>query len=654
MGNMLKLESVPEIRGSTPSLTFDESPYFNRVNTLLRKYFIDNLYNNQNLKNSLELKSFISNPRQPTNFDDITWLEYITNYLEITLEKCNYPWCNDLLDFIKDQSFASESKYNSIFFYNDFLLKTMPQSLTDQKDIDNDENIIDIDKFENSYKKNVPINMEELDITANLGGSYLDINTDDLPPDDPTITYTKRRKLVKKYVKIFKEHVFKNNEHPIMCIITAFNRIFCKYIHDNLRNFEVQLRKSEISGDDYNKKLKDFEAEITENLQNFMMHMHCTLKLFYSTVIDYAPFQEEKDDLMNMLITIFFKTGNLYETIYELYNFAFSKQIQDLQDKLINLKNVKPKSLDIPIKFCLDDDTLELQKNILKQKREEKDKIEGEKEKEKENEKEKIISTKLQEKHTNELDLIKEGDEEEKEDDEEDEIKDKPKENKMNDSGYLLEKIGPLDDSKDNNDNDNIPMFSGLSQFRNTVNSFFNNKKFLFPKLHNKLRDTIAIKNDYINEAKVVGKLPVPYLSAIKLFTTLKKYKAPFEKIVIIAAISDQITEAATTFWSEMDKYIKKDYLAIEADQIMAIFLFIVIRSQMPEIIIFSKMITNFTTPNTKNFSISYNFTLLEASMEYISSLRNLKDMLKNEDKSFRDARKSLAGITTQRLSLLG
>ena len=64
-------------------------------------------------------------------------------------------------------------------------------------------------------------------------------------------------------------------------------------------------------------------------------------------------------------------------------------------------------------------------------------------------------------------------------------------------------------------------------------------------------------------------------------------------------------------------------------------------------------MITNFTTPNTKNFSISYNFTLLEASMEYISSLRNLKDMLKNEDKSFRDARKSLAGITNQRLSLL-
>jgi hypothetical protein len=86
-------------------------------------------------------------------------------------------------------------------------------------------------------------------------------------------------------------------------------------------------------------------------------------------VIDYGPFQEEKDDLMNMLITIFFKTGNLYETIYELYNLAFSKQIQDLQDKLINLRNVKPKNLDVQVKFCLDDDTLELQKKILKEKK---------------------------------------------------------------------------------------------------------------------------------------------------------------------------------------------------------------------------------------------------------------------------------------------
>ena len=668
---MGKLESKPEIRGPTPSLsTSSEKSYFSRVNKLLRNYYVSNMYNNNNLEISLELKSFKSNPTKPA-IQDQTWLEYITNYIYSLDCREHYSWCNELLDYIDEQSFLSESKYDSIFFYNEFLLKTIPQSLVDQKDLDNDENIIEIDKIENTYNSKKAINLEELDITANLGGSYLDLNTDELLPDDPTVQYQKRRKYVKKYIKIFREHIYKNNEHPIMCIINSFNKIFCKYINTKLKDFDDKLKKFQLEADEYNKNLEKFEEEITTNLQNFIIHMHCTTKLFYSTVIDYSPFQQEKDDLMNMLITLFFKTGNLYETIYELYSRAFSQKIQDLQDKLIKLKNVKPKSLGIQVKFCLDDDTLELQKNILKQKREEKDKKESEQKMEEKKETEETEETKINNNNLNnnnisnnnkdqnvlkgkatELDLIKEGDEEEKEDEEEtgNLINTSMNKNERSDS-YLLEKIN-LDDSKGDADAENIPIFSGFSQFRNTINSF-NNKKFMFPKLHNKLRDTIAIKNDYINEAKVVGKLPVPYLSAIKLFSTLKKYKAPFEKIVIIAAISDQITESATTFWSEMEKYIKKDFLSIEADEIMAIFLFIVIRCQMPEIIIFSKMITNFTTPNTKSFSISYNFTLLEASMEYIMSLRDLKELVKDDVKELKDARKSLAGITNHRLSLL-
>ena len=64
----------------------------------------------------------------------------------------------------------SESKYDSTFFYNEFLIKTIPTSLYDEKDIDNDENIIEVDKAENAYNAKQPINLEELDITANLGG----------------------------------------------------------------------------------------------------------------------------------------------------------------------------------------------------------------------------------------------------------------------------------------------------------------------------------------------------------------------------------------------------------------------------------------------------------------------------------------------------
>ena len=647
MGNLL--ESEPIIRGKSQSINNQEKPYFNRIKTIIRDSYINNMYSDKNLSNSLEMKSFKSNPSRPKDIEDISWINYIQDYLEEEINKNKYPWCNELLLLIKQENFFSENKYDSTFFYNEFLIKTFPPVLFNNSDLDNDENVLDVDKLESKYKKD-PIIMDELDITANLGGSYLELNTDDLLPDDPTVQYQKRRKLVKKYIKIFKEHIYKNNEHPIMIIINGFNKYFCKYINENLKTFEDDLKKHSISGEEYNNKIKNFETEITTSLQNFITHMHCTVKLFYSTVIDYAPFQEEKDDLINMLITLFFKTGNLYESIYNLYNLAFSQQIQDLEDKLIKLRNVKPKNLGVQVKFCLDDDTLELQQKILKEKREEKE------EKEK---KEKSIDKQSSGKQSNELDLIKEGDEEEKEDEEnenENEIntdsnanKKKEEKEKNDDEGgaYLLEMF---DYGK--NENENLPLYAGFAQIRNTINSF-NNKKFLFPKLHNKLRDTIAIKDQYINEAKVIGQLPVPYLSAIKLLTSLKKYKAPFEKIVIIAAISDQITESASNFWNEMEKYIKNSYLFIEADEIMTIFLFIMIRSQMPEIIIFSKMITNFTTPNTRAFNLSYNFTLLEASLEYISSLKDLKELLKDDDKQLKDARKSLAGITNQRLSLL-
>ena len=79
---MGKLESKPEIRGPTPKVsTPSESLYFSRVNKLLRKYYINNFYNDDNLKNSLELKSFKSNPSNANNIRNLTWLEYITDYI---------------------------------------------------------------------------------------------------------------------------------------------------------------------------------------------------------------------------------------------------------------------------------------------------------------------------------------------------------------------------------------------------------------------------------------------------------------------------------------------------------------------------------------------------------------------------------------------
>ncbi len=162
----------------------------------------------------------------------------------------------------------------------------------------------------------------------------------------------------------------------------------------------------------------------------------------------------------------------------------------------------------------------------------------------------------------------------------------------------------------------------------------------------------MALNDKYILEAKNSGKLPIPFYSAINLLKNLKNYKTPFEKIVILAALSDQITESVSNFWSSMMNYIKNSFLFIEADEIMTIFVFIIIKSQMPELFVESKIINNFTTPSTRAFNISYNLTLLEASMETISKMENSKE-LANREKQLKEVRKSIAVLTTQRLSRL-
>ena len=607
----------------------------------------------------MEEKSFEQNFLKKTKLEDITWLDKIFRHLILVNYKYkNAYWITELKTSLSNEIFLYENNFLSNFFYNEYYFTTSnPLS----EDIDKGINDISLGTankplidLNNNYNNN---GYNQLDVTENLGGSYLEMNMDNLDPNDPTFQYKMKRKNLKKYVKIFKEHIYNNQQHPINRVVFLFNKFFCKYINTNIENLNKQLKDQLIIDENYGKTIQDFEKEITECLRGFIITMHCSLKLFYSTCINYVCFEEEKDDIINLITSLFFKTGNLYETIFSLYSMAFSNEVELLQEKLNDLKNVKPKDLGVEVKFCLDEDTLELQRKILKEKQNERD--------EKENEDKKNENIKKE----NDLFQIKENDEEEKENENDlidnNIIKTDIKENNINNSslnnlndknvdknddneeedGYLLEKI-----------NDDIsmdikidPVSAGMIHLRNTINSF-NNKKYLFPKIRNKLRDTLAQKDKFILEAS--GKIPIPFSSAINLLRNLRNFKTPFEKIVILAALSDQITESVSEFWSKMTNYIKNSFLFIEADEIMTIFVFIVIKSQMPEMLVESKIITNFTTPSTRAFNISYNLTLMEASLETISKMQNTKE-IGNREKQLKEVRKSIAFMTTQRLSRL-
>ena len=657
MGNTF-LESRPMLFGKTNKFSTQENNYFSRVNDILKQNYENNLYSDENLKISLEQKSFESSQYMQVKLEDITWLDYIYRHLRTVMNKYkNVLWARELYNALSKEIFVSENKYTSNFFYNEYYIRTCPL-IINEKNNDYNNDIINFNtqssKAMNDISQDNAYN--ELDITDNLGGSYIEINLDHLEPNDPTLQYKMKRKNLKKYIKVFKEHIDKNPEHPITQVIILFVKYFCKYINRSLESLNNKLKSQLLIGDNFQQAIKDFDKEITSCLQEFIITMHTSLRLFYSTSINYSYFDEEKDDLMNLITSLFFRTGNLYESIYNLYSMSYSSEFEALQGKLNDLKNIKPKEMGIQTKYCLDEDTLEEQRNILKEKQNEKD----QKEKKDQNFEEKKMS------NENDLFQIKEADE--MEDDNE---KNNSNDNiiKTNKNIDIINENVNIEDIKINNindDEDDIYLLEkvneesidikdalsvGFTHLRNTVNCF-NNKKYLFPKISKNLRDTLALNDKYIREAKNSGKLPLPYYSAINLFKNIKNYRTPFEKIIILAALNDQITESVTTFWNSMKNYIKNSYLTIEADEMMTIFAFIVIKAQSPEVFIDSKIITNFTTPSTRSFNISYNLTLLEASIETINNMKNLKE-ISDRNEQLKDIRKSIAAISTKRLSRL-
>ena len=695
-------ESIPILRGKTVSLiTQEEENYFNRNHLILRNYFVRNSYSDYNLLKSLETKSFVYGNKKPDRKDikDYTWVEYLIIQINKLKEKYHAPWTNNLLYVLKDKNLIIlENKFFSDFFYNDYQIKTMPKIINSQNEkIDNSYNNDYVDLFKPLGSTELTVindnNYCELDVLDNLGGSYLEINYDELLPEDPAYQYQQIRNDVKKYIKIFKEHIYNNSDHPINQIICIFNKLFSDYINEKLKEYNNQLEKRIINQEKFDNLIQNFEKEITNSLQEFISQMHSALKLFYSTSIDLKFFEEEKDDLINMITCFFFRTGKLYESILNLYSITFKQELQNFQEKLIELKPVKPKKLGIEIKFCLDEDTIDLQNKLKNSKntknfKEEKKEIKEDNSDLKKVKKSSLFQNIAKENKSNNLFTIKEREDEKDEsiniiedsknskntggllyylDDDKDNknedihrldldyhipIRSKTRLPKIvKEDDYILERLSFLEDSR----NDNYHNVS--NQIRNSVNNF-NNKIYFFPKLHKKLKNNININEEkktskfYKNKDSKEIKLPLPYISAINLMKSIKKYKTPFEKILLVAAISDQIMESATSFWKDMEPYIEKDYLFIEADEIMTIFLYIIIQSQMPDILLYCKIINNFTTQFTKGFNIAYNYTLLEASVDYINDLKDINDISKNQN-GFNDASKAILNISNQRISRL-
>ena len=666
--------------------------YFNDLQLIFIHNYLENDNLISNMKVCLDEKNFDQileegSPNDLPKEDDqiiydgvdfINWLDFLYQYLEEERGK-NRNWAEQMLDKLDEEYFLAENKYLSQFFFEEYGILSIPDCICKKKKRD----------------RKINVNTSMLNVTQNLGGSFGESFNADME-DSAGFKYKEYRNKVKRYIMNFKEHIL-NKDHPINIVAQIFESVWVTYVNEKLQKMEDKYPETtEENKYDIEKDI----AELTYQFQRFVIKLQICLKLFYSRTINYSFFNEEKDELINLITTLIFRTGKIYETMFSLYKFSLRREVSDMAMKYERLKKITPEDLGVAKQFCLDKVTLDMQEEILQKALKECEKeVEKEKEKKKENNKgayeinlnesennnEKIRIEKL----INEIEVkkykIPKFGQRNMEDlkvnldfDDDNSDSDKMMNYNKNDSvfiennnaiGSILPKLGENDlyASSVNVSVDNITLHKGNYNINepeedylisnNNINTNEDKQNYLFSKKSDGNQDeydsNVIIRDSNAAQKNIVPFIPekfigrvsymrknnddsisYPYETAIQLLKQIKKYKTPFEKMMIIASISNEITDCINDFWSKLENYIKKDLLGIEAEQIVTIFIYIIIKSGIIDIFVHCKMIQFFTTCTTKSSTIGYYYSTVEASITFIKTLKNVDELFKNTGKN--------------------
>ena len=137
-----------------------------------------------------------------------------------------------------------------------------------------------------------------------------------------------------------------------------------------------------------------------------------------------------------------------------------------------------------------------------------------------------------------------------------------------------------------------------------------------------KIKDEADIEQ--INTHKEFNDYIIPYESAIKQLLKIKNFKAPFEKMMILAKLSDKITESINNYWK--GKEVDPSFLQIDADELMSIITYIIMKAQINDLVVHLNIIHDFTTTLTKSSLIGYYFRSADAALSNIREQPNIEE----------------------------
>ena len=557
--------------------------YFSIVSSSMKQAYIENSTSPFNQAISLLKKDFdtpITNQRVLINNSVdplINWQSYLQCYLQEEIRN-QTEWAEELYEFVIKQSFANQVQFQSNFFYEEYYIMTCPKLIKNSA-MSNKDYLI------NTSAHNINSNSEDYNGKMNLSNNFMAsfISFSSFQSND-SVNFDKVSKAkIVEYLKIFKSHLFHDN-HPLYIIVKKFDKLFGKVVQDTLNHL-----KSEKNNPNYQTLIETERNEIVQQLKTFIIEMQVIVKMFYSSSISFGFFKDEKDEFINLVTSLVFNVGNLYDLLYQLFHIELNEKIIIFEQKLNLLKNCTPQDLSIKDKFCLNELTKEYQSKLIEKAR-----------------KKKVIQ---------------------------------PKEN----ADQNLENFGPnnnpkeikLDEKEDfqlkEKDNANLNKVDSTIDVVDTSKHDNSNPEMIVSSESNKLlqftRSSINLSDDNINSNQ-------PYDKAIKLLQSIVDYKVPLEKLIIIASVSAEITVCVNDFWQKMRSIVTPSLLNIDADELMTIYIYIIIHSQLSEIFIHSAFVKYFTTAQTKSTMMGYYFSTLEGSLDYLLGINDLNDFSSTDKKN--------------------
>ena len=676
-----------------PDKKFDtlKSKYFSSIDQIIKQHYENSLSEKRlktNMSICLESKYFdeLYSIDESKNQPYIYWLQYLYDYLSIDVR--DKEWAGKMLELLDEEQFLSENKYLSQFFFKDFYLSSEPNCIRDPKS----DTSVNNDIYEEaSLELRTSMNNSNLGMMRALGGSIgpnaiieetenevnLNIN-DETDTDSKYKTY---RNKVKKYIEIFRQHIV-YKDHPINKVIQIFEKCWVKYIEKHLLTI-----RNNTGSDEEKANINLLIDNLMRELQNFIIKVQVCLKLFYCRAINYTCFANEKDELMNLITTLFFKTGKIYEITFGLLKIKLQDEVDDMINKYRELNNIAPQQLGIIKQFCLNEITLDYQESILEKEIKKLDEHSGkgnEGEKDENNldlndkgvaniyfSDDNLDKKKMQELLTNirtmkknfpkngnyNLDNIKVDIDFDQDDN------NIIPESILNKPSYVNEEINSiLPKSRDTFDLENNILLSDFDNHQgrityapniSTKSNMKNNILFTdnedIRELENLNNENQIIRDNNVNEGRKTlapfnyikifncvkftkdsnSKIRLPYETAIQLLKQIEKYKAPFEKMLIFANLGNEIKSCVDDFWKDMDGYVKSELLGVEAEQLMTIFIYIILKAKINDIVVHCKLIQLFTTTVIKTSMMGYYYSNAEASVSYIQNLKNIKELLK-------------------------